>query len=198
MRCLSMAESSKIKTTRLCIVPFNENHLRQKYVDWLNDCELMRYSEQRHKKHDLDECRIYWESFKNTPNFFWAIEEIELGYRHIGNMTAFVNEKNLLADLGIMIGAEETRNKHYGIEAWLGVCYYMFKVVHIRKITAGTLSINAPMLKIMEQAGMVEDGIRKRHFLIDGREVDIIHKALFKEEWEKNIQNSVINSIQLI
>jgi ribosomal-protein-alanine N-acetyltransferase len=178
-------KSCQIRTKRLLILPFNENHLHLKYVGWLNDTELMRYSEQRHKKHDLEECRNYWKSFKGTPNYFWAIEEMDLGLGHIGNITAFINEKNLLADVGIMIGAREAHNKHYGLEAWLGVCQYLFNNTHIRKLTAGTLSLNTPMLKIMDRAGMVEDGIRKKHFMVEGREVDIIYKALFREQWER-------------
>lgn len=185
-----MAKSNEIRTKRLLLVPFNEKHLQQKYVDWLNDRELMRYSEQRHKKHDIESCRAYMKSFEGTPNYFWAIEEIELGIGHIGNITAYVNEKNQLADIGIMIGAKEAQNKHYGMEAWMAVSEYMFNTVHIRKLTAGTLSVNVPMLKIMDRAGMIEDGIRKKQFLFEGREVDIIHKAFFREQWEKASKSS--------
>lgn len=181
-----MSKSLEIRTKRLRLVPFSEKHLHERYVGWLNDAELMRYSEQRHKKHDLEECRGYMKSFEGTPNYFWAIEEIDEGYGHIGNITAFVNEKNWFADVGIMIGAREARNKHYGIEAWLCVCNYLFTHVPIRKLTAGTLSVNTPMLNIMNQAGMVEDGIRRRHFLVEGQEVDIIHRAIFRDQWQSN------------
>lgn len=181
-----MARSSEIRTKRLLIVPFNEKHLKQKYVAWLNDPELMRYSEQRHNKHDIESCRDYWQSFEGTPNYFWAIEEMEIGLGHVGDINAYVNEKNLFADIGILIGAKEAQNKHYGIEAWIGVCNFLFYTLHMRKITAGTLSENIPMLRIMNRAGMIEDGIRKRHYLFKGREVDVIHKALFREQWEKS------------
>jgi ribosomal-protein-alanine N-acetyltransferase len=180
-----LAKSSEIRTKRLLIAPFNEEHLHEKYVAWLNNPELMRYSEQRHKKHDFESCRSYWQSFQNTPNYFWAIEETEIGLGHIGNINAYVNEKNMLADIGILIGAEEAQNKHYGLEAWIGVCHYLLNSLQIRKVTAGAISVNIPMLKIMNRAGMVEDGIRKKHYLFEGREVDVIHKALFREQWKE-------------
>jgi RimJ/RimL family protein N-acetyltransferase len=179
-----MAMSCEIKTKRLNVVPFSEKHLHERYVGWLNDAEIMRYSEQRHKKHDLEGCRLYWQSFEGSPNYFWAIEENYAGIGHIGNITAFVNEKNLIVDVGIMIGAKESQNMKYGIEAWMGVCDYLFNNLPIRKLTAGTISTNIPMLKIMKRSGMIEDGIRKRQFLVEGQEVDIIHKALFRERWE--------------
>jgi RimJ/RimL family protein N-acetyltransferase len=186
----TMAKPSEIRTKRLLILPFNENHLHQKYVGWLNDPELMRYSEQRHKTHDLENCRTYWKSFEGTPNYFWAIEELKFGLGHIGNITAYVDEKNLLADVGILIGERKAHNKHYGLEAWLGVCNYLFESVNIRKLTAGTLSLNEPMLKIMKRAHMIEDGIRKKHFLVDNQEVDIIHKAIFRDQWKMTATSS--------
>lgn len=179
-----MANSTEIRTKRLLILPFGEQHLHERYVGWLNNAELMRYSEQRHKKHSLEECRSYLRSFEGTPNYFWAIEETEAGLGHIGNITAYVNEKNLIVDVGIMIGAKEAQGKHYGLETWMGVCDYLFRNLPIRKLTAGTLSVNTSMLKIMNRAGMVDDGIRKRHFLVDGQAVDIIHMAIFREQWE--------------
>lgn len=181
----AMAKSSEIRTKRLLITPFSKSHLHQKYVEWLNDPELMRYSEQRHKKHDLESCRDYWQSFEGTPNYFWAIEETEIGFGHIGNINAYVNEKNLLADVGILIGAREAQNKHYGIEAWIGVCQFLFYDARIRKITAGAMSKNIPMLRIMSKVGMIDDGVRKRQYLFENQEVDIVHMALFREQWEK-------------
>lgn len=179
-----MAKTPEIKTKRLLIVPFCEKHLNERYVAWLNDKKLMRYSEQRHKKHTIEECRHYWKSFDSTPNYFWAIEECDLGLGHIGNITAFVNEDNLIVDVGIMIGEERARNRHYGVEAWKGVCNYLFNNLPIRKLTAGTMSINLPMLGIMKQAGMIEDGVRRKQLLVGEKEIDIVYMALFREQWQ--------------
>ena len=45
------------------------------------------------------------------------------------------------------------------------------------------------MLKIMQRAGMKEDGVRRRHYLVEGREVDVVHMAFFKEDWSAKIAN---------
>jgi RimJ/RimL family protein N-acetyltransferase len=37
------------------------------------------------------------------------------------------------------------------------------------------------MLTLARHVGMVEDGVRRRHYLCDGMEVDVIHLALFRE-----------------
>ena len=68
-------------------------------------------------------------------------------------------------------------------EAWLKLCDYLFAERNIRKITAGTLSVNHSMVKLMKRCGMVEDGIRRSHYLWNGKEVDMIYTALFQKDW---------------
>ncbi len=177
-----MAVSIEIRTERLTIAPFQERHLTARYVNWINDRELMRYSEQRHKDHSLDTCLAYWHSFHGTPHFFWAIEELRQGLGHIGNLNAYVDERNHLADIGIVVGERKARGQGYALEAWRAVCDFLFTTVGIRKISAGAMASNTAMLKLMQRAGMVEDGVRRRHYLSDGIEVDIVHRALFKVE----------------
>ena len=124
-----MARCEAIQTERLLITPFSERHLTARYVAWLNDRELMRYSEQRHKTHTLASCRAYWLSFADTPHYFWAIEEPANGLGHVGNITAYVDQNNGLADLSILIGLPQTRGKGYGREAWAGVCGFLLQEV---------------------------------------------------------------------
>ena len=170
----------KIMTKRLLMVPFSKKHLTSRYVSWLNNSETMRYSEQRYKTHTLESCKYYWHSFTNTANQLWAIEDITNNYGHIGNINAYIDIHNKIADIGILIGEADIRGYGYGYEAFKGVSEYLFKNSEIRKLTAGTVSVNLPMIKLMKKMKMREDGIRRRHYSIEGEEVDIIHMALFK------------------
>lgn len=180
-----MANTPDIRTERLLITPFNKRHLTQCYVGWLNDHDLMRYSRHRHKIHTIDTCYAYWQSFGGTPNFYWAIEETETGNKHIGNIIAYVDEYNMLADVSILIGEKEAQNKHFGSEAWLAVCDFLFENKGMRKLTAGTMAVNLPMIKLMHRVGMVDDGIRKDHYLHGGKEVNLICMAFFRKQWQK-------------
>ena len=176
----NMAFCSDIHTRRLLITPFQEKHLTAFYLGWLNNRELMKYSEQRHRAHSLESCRSYMQAFSDSPHYFWALE---YEFEHVGNMNAYVDEYNLLADLGILIGAPHAQGKGIGCEAWLAVCKFLFEQRNIRKITAGALSVNLPMLHLMEKAGMREDGMRKKHYLCNDQEVDIVFMALFFNDW---------------
>jgi RimJ/RimL family protein N-acetyltransferase len=177
-----MALAPTLETRRLRLVPFAETHLTARYVAWLNDPQVMRFSEQRHRQHTLATCASYWRSFTGSPNYLWAIELSGHDTRHIGNVNAYVDKRNRVAELGILIGEREQWGQGLGREAWAAACDFLLNTAHLRKVTASTLAENRSMLAIMRATGMVEDGRRSRHVLLDGHEVDLVHAALFRED----------------
>jgi ribosomal-protein-alanine N-acetyltransferase len=173
-----MATSHVLTSQRLDLHPFNSGFLTERYVGWLNDETTTRFSEQRHRGHTLQSCRAYFDSFTDTPHYFWAIVAHNASLGHIGNMTATIDMPNRVADLAIMIGESAARGQGYGLEAWTRACRFLLNEAKMRKVTAGTMAINEPMLRIMKTAGMVEEGRKKKQFLVDGAEVDGIYMAL--------------------
>lgn len=179
-----MAKSSPLQTDRLRIVPFTERHLTDRYVGWLNDPEVVRYSDQRFTEHTLESCHEYWRSFEDTPNHFWAVEAPDEDQPYIGTMTAYVDIHHRVADVGILIGDRDVWGKGYGSEAFGTVARHLLLETDVRKVTAGTVEVNEGMLGIMEKVGMEEDGRRRRQAVVDGTEVDVVHGALFREDVE--------------
>lgn len=169
-----------ITTRRLHIVPFTGGHVTDQYIAWLNDPEVVRFSEQRYTHHTRQTCRTYFESFKGTANYFWSIELRPPAGGNIGTMTAYVDTHNSVADVGILIGERSAWGRGYGLEAWQAVCVWLFKTVQVRKITAGCAATNTAMVSIMERSGMVPDGVRQGQQLIDGQPVDVVYMALFR------------------
>lgn len=179
-----MAIPPVIETQRLKILPFGEPHLTDRYVAWLNDPEVVRFSEQRHHHHTLASCRHYWHSFLDSPNLLWAIVVHDSSLGHIGNINAYMDEKNSLTDIGIMIGEKAAWRKGYGLEAWQAVCSYLLDDAGVRKVTAGAMATNKDMLRIMNKSGMVADGRRIRQYIFNDEEVDVIFAALFKASFK--------------
>jgi len=167
---------SEIHTERLILRIFTLEYLTNKYVDWLNDSEVVKYSEQRHKLHTLSTCREYYESFKNQSNLFLVIL-IKDNLEHVGNITVLIDKNNLVADVAILIGEKTVWGEGYGKEAFVGIMNYLLQNSVVRKVTAGTMSINKPMLAIMHSSGMVADGVRRGQFIVDGKEVDMVMTA---------------------
>ena len=172
-----MAEAV-VDAERIRLVPFCEEFLSGDYVAWLNDKELMRYSEQRHREHTLASCRAYLESFRGTPNYFWAVVRREDG-AHIGNLNVYVDVNNSTADMGLLIGRADAAGRGYGLEAWTVAMGFLIDELGLRKVTGGAMSDNKAMVKIMRRSGMEPDGVRKRQFLRRGGEVDAEYWCLF-------------------
>src|SRR5665213_2930202 len=152
-----MAESAILTAERLELRPFNDSFLVERYVGWLNDKQTVRYSEQRHRTHTIESCRTYAQSFAISPNYFWAIVADDPSLGHIGNITATIDVPNRVAELAILIGQPKARGKGYGLEAWQRACRFLLDDAGMRKVAAGTMEINEPMLRIMRASGMVEE-----------------------------------------
>lgn len=146
------------------------------HIAWLNDRELMKYSEQRYQEHTIDTQLQYIRSFNEITRFWWEISPH--GWPAVGSINAFIDPYNETADVGILIGVMQMRG--YGTEAWQAVCDWLLKERPIRKIEAGCMSVNEPMLKIFYKTGMQIEGRRNAHFLFENKPVDLIQAARFR------------------
>lgn len=176
-----MRNEGALRTPRLVLEPFDvQRHLTTRYVSWLNDPHVVRYSEQRHVSHTMASCRQYVESFRGQASCLWAIQVKSDGLAHIGNLAAYVDERNRVAELAILIGEPGQGGKGFGTEAWSAAIRHLFQAAQVRKVHAGTMAENVPMLKIFEKSGMTIEGTRRKHYLLDGREMDLVCAAIFR------------------
>ena len=92
-----------LKGNKVILQPFTENDITIDYISWLNNSEVVRYSNQRFKDHDYESCVRYIKSFINTDSFFIAIRRLD-DNQLIGTMTAYVSRHHQTVDVGIMVG----------------------------------------------------------------------------------------------
>lgn len=160
---------------------FNREDITESYVGWLNDKEVVRYSNQRFIHHSMESCLDYFSSFQKNNALFIAIR-LKDNCQMVGTMTVYFNYHHKLADIGIMVGEKSCWGKGIGKDAWMTLLNFLSKEVEVRKITGGTLDLNSGMIKIMRDAGMKEDGVRQGHELIDGQPHDILHFTMMSHE----------------
>jgi RimJ/RimL family protein N-acetyltransferase len=160
-------------------MPFEERHLTPRYVAWLNDPEVVRYSEQRHRRHTLESSRRYFESFRGSPNHFLAIEADAAHLGHVGNIGVAIDVPNRVADVSILVGEKRAWGTGLATVAWCGVLRELFDAQQMRKLTAGAMAANEPMLRLMRRSSMQIEAKKSRQFLLDGREVDLVMAAAF-------------------
>lgn len=153
----------------------NDDDTLSQQVQWLNDPEVVRYSEQRHRIHTLESQLTYYNLFTGSNLFL----SINIGSEQIGTLTVYTDDYNNVANVGIMVGDKSRWGLGYGQDAWKVVCNYLLQS-GTRKIEAGCAAINNSMMSICRRYAMIEEGRQKDHFLIEGFPSDLIHWRKFK------------------
>ena len=169
-----------IQSQRLNITPFRRRFIASKYINWLNDPDVHRFSNQRAHVHTKTSCLDYLDSYRNSANMLWAIVETHEGHGHIGNINAIIDRASQIADIGIVIGEKQLWGKGYGLEVWLAVCDYLFSRESILKITGGAVATNEAMVSIFRKAGMREQSSSISQELVGGELKDVVKFELLK------------------
>ena len=114
-------ENSPIITTdRTYLRLLTEEDVGQNYVGWLNDKELMKFSEQRHYLHTRESCVRYIHEMKRSKNTLLGVFSKQKYNKHLGNLSIYFDLNNMSTDLSILIGDKDNRNR--GIGRWRLVC----------------------------------------------------------------------------
>jgi ribosomal-protein-alanine N-acetyltransferase len=170
-----------LRASGIRLVPFSQRHITDRYVAWLNDPVVVRFSELRHRRHTRRSCRGYLDGMRAGGHCFWAIFADLPPTRHIGNVAAYIDRANEVAEVSILIGERAAWGRGIGSTAWLLVVEWLLASSGIRKAVAGTMAPNEAMVRIMASSGMAVEARFQRHYLLDGKAVDVIFGARFKE-----------------
>lgn len=161
----------------LSLRPFEPRDITDDYLGWLSDPNVMRFSNQRFRSHTENSCFDYFASFSGSSNHFLAISDRDDGVL-FGTMTIYHNVFHGTADIGIMIG-KSFWGRGFGAVAFCAVVQVLENSGVIRKITAGAVSLNLGMVRIMEKAGMYHEATRQAQELVEGEPMDVVYYAKF-------------------
>ena len=165
---------------QLKISDFKSKHLSAKYVSWLNDEEVVKYSEQRHKTHTIKSCKEYYLSQKKTDNLFLAIETGPGFNIHIGNVGVNIDVVNNVADVSIIIGDKDYWGKGIGLKVWNSIIRKLIDDMNIRLVTAGTMENNIPMINLMKKSNMKIEAILRKRFIHNAEEIGMVVASITK------------------
>jgi RimJ/RimL family protein N-acetyltransferase len=169
--------SEPLQGVKVILRPFQNIDIGPTYLDWLNDPEVVRFSNQRLRRHTLESSLQYLASFKDSDNHFLAICDRD-SHSMVGTLTIYHNIHHGTADVGIMVGDAATWGKGVGLDAFRTVVLALERGM-VRKITAGTLALNVGMVRILQKTGFECEATRKEQELIEGRPVDVLYFAKF-------------------
>lgn len=164
---------------RVRMRPFSAPDITPAYLGWLQDPKVVRFSNQRFRTHTAETCQAYLTSFNGSLNHFLSICDRDTEDM-LGTMTVFRSLPHGTADIGIMVGERRVWGHGIGADAFGTVVEALLDSGHIRKVTAGTLSVNTGMIRIMEKVGMQHEATRRAQEMVDGVPADVVHYARFR------------------
>jgi len=102
--------------------------------------------------------------------------------KHIGNIgLTSIDWVNRKAELGMMLGDKDFWRKGYMSEAFRLIQEHAFEKMNLHKLYAGTERGNLAACALFKKMGWQAEGCLKRETFRDGRYVDMLRYAIFKE-----------------
>ena len=175
-------EAVKLSTERFLLRTLNEADVSQTYVDWLNDPEVNAFLECRFSVQSMDYVTAYVRGHDRRTSFLFGIFA-DKGTKHIGNFSLVINSDHKVGVLGVMIGDKEYWGEQVVLEARGAIMDFCFERLDLAKVHGGCYSDNRPAIYNYRRQGWQLDGIRKNNVISKGRYVDVVHFAMFKEDW---------------
>ena len=86
---------------RVTLRLFKENDIQDNYISWLNDPDVVKYSNQRFRSHTKETSLSFLNSIKNSQAIFLAITDRDTK-EVFGTMTVHFSLDHNTADIGIM------------------------------------------------------------------------------------------------
>jgi RimJ/RimL family protein N-acetyltransferase len=99
--------------------------------------------------------------------------------RHIGNIKVGpIHPHHQLADVSLLIGAQDCWGHGFATEAIRGTSVYAFEQLGVLKLSASMYAPNEGSMHAFVKAGYQEEGRRRRHYDLNGERCDLIELGL--------------------
>ena len=172
-----------LESNRLKLTPLSMVFATEKYVNWMNDPEVIKYL-MSGGNYTIDKLQKYIEEVEKRPQFFWAISLKETK-EHVGNIKIDpIDPINLYGEYGIMIGDKSIWGKGIAYEASSKVISHCFEKLKLRKINLSVLSKNLLARKLYNSLGFEQEGYFKKHIFHNNQFEDSIRMTLFNKNFK--------------
>ena len=152
---------------RLKISILQVEQVTQKYVDWFSDNEVVKYSENQHRKFSLEGQINYVASCLKNPSLdLYGIFDEDL---HIGNIALLgINSVHTAAEITYVVG----ERSYWGKGAATFACKEIIKLAknhyNLHKVFAGVSEQNTSSKRVLEKNKFVLEGRRIDHLYFNG------------------------------
>ena len=163
----------KLKTSsqKMMLKEIQPIDVTSKYVDWMNDPEVVFFTEQKYFNHDSDTVMQFVnQQWQSENNFLFGIF---VNDSHIGNIKLGpINWYHKNATLSYIIGDKNYWGQGLAICAIEAAVDFGFNDIKLEKIWAASFCENIASIKALERNGFVIEGRLNKQLTLDGKRTD--------------------------
>lgn len=163
-----------------------EDNLPLRYVAWLQDPDVTRFLEIRHRPQSLETALAFVRSFDGpAEKYMWVIVARDSG-EPIGTCTLYdVNRMHGSAEIGLMIGERAYWGSGASSEVIGLLADFAFDTLGLRRLTGGSYATNRGMNFTYRMLGFTREGQLREAFKLDDRCVDGYRWGILAREWRE-------------
>ena len=149
--------------------------ISKKYLNWMNDLEVHKYTEQKYTKHSLVNIRKFVkEKNKSRNEFLYGIFLKKKNLKiHIGNIKLGpINFTHKTGEISYFIGEKELWGKGYAALA-IKEINKIAKKMNLKKLKAGFYEMNIGSKKVLEKNNFKPEGRMRSEIVYKGKRCDL-------------------------
>jgi len=178
-----------VEGERVSLRPVTLADVGERYRGWLNDPDVNRYLETRFSVWTLDSIEGFVRSKRTADGEFLLAICLPAGGEHIGNLKIGpINPHHRYADLSLFIGEKQHWGRGLATEAIRLASGFAFGSLGLHKLEAGAYAANAASIRAFERCGYKREGLRRGHFMSDGRWTDMVLLGLLAENFDSGTE----------
>jgi RimJ/RimL family protein N-acetyltransferase len=165
--------------------PLEHADLNDRYLSWLNDPEVTRYTETGTFPSTAEDLENYYRSVIGSKNdVILAILDKKSG-RHIGNVKLGpIHWIHRRATFGILIGEKDFWGKGAGLEATRLMVEYGFNRLNLHRIDLGVFAEHEAGVACYKKAGFKVEGRMREDLFHGGEYKDRLWMGLLRSEYK--------------
>ena len=149
------------------------NDVAESYVDWLNDYEVTKFTEQRYFKHTLESTMNFVsQKFDSKNDLLFGIFCDE---KHIGNIKlGSIKFVHMSAKVSYFIGEKRFWGKGIASKCVRTIVKLAISDLGLKKINAGYYENNISSEKVLKKCGFVVEGIKVSDVIFENKRINSV------------------------
>ena len=148
---------------KIYLKELNKNDVNLRYLKWMNDRDIHKYTEQKYKVHKIQDIKKFVLEKKKSKNEFLYGIFLHKDNLHIGNIKLGpINFTHKFSEISYFIGDTNYWNKGYGSLA-IKLIIMKAKKKKIKKLIAGCYELNVNSKKVLIKNNFKLEGKLRSH-----------------------------------